>query len=151
MADIREEILARLVAVCTAVAGITAVVRNRLDQNLARPAVIVLDGSELVLDAPAQPQRSQAQQIQRMALSPTLVVLARGNRDGADAGSILSRYRTSIVAAVLGDATLADLVGVSGRIRYEGATVAPPEAEGPEYRIELVFVFTYALRLSELT
>lgn len=151
MADVREDILARLVTVCAAVPGITAVARNRLDQNLARPAIIILDGVEQLLDAPPLPLRSQAQQIQRMELTPAIIPLIRGNRDGggADAGSILSLYRSRIVAAVLRDATLADLVGTTGRIRYEGMAVAPPDAEGREYRGEITMVFTYIFRLTD--
>jgi hypothetical protein len=147
VADTREAILAQLVTVCTGVTGVTACVRNRLDQNLARPAIIILDGSEVIVDTPPQPHRSQAQKIQRMGLAPAVTLLVRG---GTDAGTILSLYRSRIVAAVLGDATLADLVGKSGRIRYDGGGVAGPEAEGPEYRMELAFTFIYIFNVNDL-
>jgi hypothetical protein len=149
VADTREQILAQLVTVCAAIEGVTACVRNRLDQNLARPAIIVLDGSEEVVDTPPQPQRSPAQQIQRMAVTPSVTLLVRGS-DGSGAGTILSLYRSRIVTTVLGDATLIGLVGASGRISYDGATVAPPEAEGPEYRMELAFTFRYVFNLIDL-
>lgn len=150
MADNRENILTRLVAVCGAVEGIAAVARNRLDvPALKRPAVLVQDGAEQLLDAPQPPQRGPVQRVQRLDLTPLVIVIVRGS-DGIDAGSLLTLYRNRIVAAVLSDSLLVGYVGSSGGMRYEAASVAAPDAESKEFRIELSFVFTYTFRLSEL-
>ena len=148
MADQREAILSRLVTVCGAVQGMQAAARNKLDvPALARPAVIVQDGAETLLDAPGT-GRNAARRLCRMELSPLVVVIVRGD-NGAEAGSLITLYRNRIVAAVLGDTQLNDSV-VDGGIRYEGISVAAPDAEAREYRGEFNLVFTSLFRLSDL-
>ena len=147
MADPREAILSRLLVVCAAVSGIQAAVRNRLDAAaLRRPAVIVHDGSEQLLDAPQGERRSR---LQRMELTPGITVVIRGD-DGAEAGALMTLYRSRVVSAVLNDAELQGLVGTNGGIRYESGTVALPDAEAREYRITVELVFTYPFYLSDL-
>jgi len=147
VADAREAILARLPVVGAAVEGVQAVARNRLDvPGLARPAIIFQDGIEQMLD---QPEGARHSELQRIELSPGITVVMRGS-GSADAGALLSLYRSRVVAAVLNDSELRTLVGSNGRIRYEGCLVAPPDAEAKEYRIDLTVVFTYAFRLSDL-
>jgi len=147
LADPREAILNRLVAVCAAVTGVQAAVRNRLDAAaLRRPAVVVHDGAEQLLDAPQGERRSR---LQRMELSPGVTVVIRGD-DGAEAGALMTLYRSRIVYAVLNDAELQGLVGSNGGMRYESATVALPDAEAREYRITIEIVFTYPFYLSDL-
>jgi hypothetical protein len=152
MTDRREDILSRLVFVCGAVDGVTAAVRNRLDvSKLQRPAVAIFDGAEQLLDAPMSvrgiPGHSE---IQRMELSPLISIHIRGT-DTADAGTLLSLYRSRVLAAVLNDSMLLATVMPNGGIRYEGVTVAPPAAEGNEHRIDLALVFTYTFRLADIT
>lgn len=145
MADQRETILNRLVAVCGAVPGINAAGRNMLAvAGLARPAVVIQDGAETLLDAPQGMRTSRAQ---RMELSPLIVIMLRGD-DGAEGGALLTLFRSRIVAAVLTDAALLDAV-VDGGIRYEGVSVEAPGAEAREYRAELNIVFTTMFRLSD--
>jgi len=147
LADPREAILTRLVVVCAAVSGIQAAVRNRLDAaSLRRPAVVVHDGAEQLLDAPQGERRSR---LQRMELSPGITVVIRGD-DGAEAGALMTLYRSRVVHAVLNDAELIGLVGTNGGIRYESAAVALPDAEAREYRITIEIVFTYPFYLSDL-
>jgi hypothetical protein len=151
MADQREAILSRLLAVVTGANGIASAVRNSLDvTKLARPAIVILDGHEQLVDTPMPARGQVTSGVQRMELAPQIAVHIRAN-NAVDAGALLSLYRTRIVAAVLSDATLAGYLGTNGRTRYEGATVAPPAPEGNEHRIDLMLVFTYVLRLEDLT
>jgi hypothetical protein len=137
VADQREVILARLAALCAGVSGITAVARNALDvPSNARPAVIIQDGIEALADQPATVRHSE---LQRMELSPGVTVFVRGG-GAADAGVLLSRYRTAIVAAT----------GTNGRIRYDGCSVMPPDAEAKEHRLDILLSFTYAFKLGDL-
>lgn len=151
MADRREDILSRLVAVCGAVDGILAVGRNRLDvDEMTRPAVVVLDGEEELVDPPQERGRGanrSGQQI--MELSPVIVVAVRGG-NGIEAGALLSRYRSAVLSAVLSDDLLLSAASSNGGVRYEGCSVPPPDAEGREHRIELNLIFTYPFRLSDL-
>lgn len=144
MADVREQILARLAVVCEGVEGIAAVGRNRLDvPGKTRHAVIVLDGAEQFLDAP---RLDQLARVQRVELSPEIELKIRSDA-AAETGPLLSLLRTRLVKAVISDATLKSLCH---SIRYEGNAVPRPIPEEQEPRMELNFVFTYALRLSDL-
>lgn len=146
MADIREQILARLVTVC-AVTGIVAVARNRLDVPLTqRPAVLINGGGEEVL---TRSPGARFGQVQMMDLTPQITVLVRADT-GDEAGSLLSLFRSRVVNAVLSDATLRTLVTTNGGIRYEGCSEPDPLPESKEPRIELQVVFTYPLKLSDL-
>jgi hypothetical protein len=150
VADRREAILARLVTLCGAVAGINAVGRNRTDvTQMARPAVVILDGSEELFNAPVHGRQGSRSQVQLMQLTPSIVIALRGN-DGIEAGSLLSLYRTSIVGAILTDTTLAGAITTNGGIRYEGCSVTAPGAEAQEHQIELSVVFVYPFQLSDL-
>lgn len=155
MADIREQILARLVVVCQGVTGISAVARNKLDvPGLVRPAVLINGGAEQLLSrAPA----ARFSEVQLMELTPQVLLLARAD-DGNEAGTLLSLYRNRVVVAVLGDGpgsppggTLRDLVTRNGGIRYEGCAEPELTPESKEPRLELQFVFTYPLKLSDIT
>jgi hypothetical protein len=151
MIDQRENILSRLTVACGAVDGVASAARNRLDvATLARPAIVILDGHEQLVDTPLAARGQVTSGVQRMELAPQIAVHIRAN-NAVDAGALLSLYRTRIVAAVLSDTTLAGYLGTNGRMRYEGATVAPPAPEGNEHRIDLMLVFTYVLRLEDLT
>lgn len=145
--DQREAILARLAALCAAVPGISAVVRNSLDvAGLTRPAVVIHDGIEGLRD---QPQGVRHSEVQRMELSPGLTVYVRAG-GSADAGVLLSRYRSAIVAAVLADAALDAAIGTNGSVQYQGCLVAPPDAEAKEHRVDISLVFTYVFKLVDL-
>lgn len=146
MSDLREQILSRIAAVCAGVSGIVASDRNRLAvTDLRRPAVIVLDGAEQLLDAPDGERRSR---VQRMELSPQIAILVRADT-GTEAGQLLSLYRGRVAYAVLADATLRDYTGTSGGIRFEGSDVERPDPETREYRLNLNITFTYPFRLTD--
>lgn len=154
MADIREQILARLVVVCQGVTGIAAVARNKLDvPGLVRPAVLINGGAEQLL---TRHERARFSQVQLMDLTPQVLLLVRAD-DGNEAGTLLSLYRNRVVAAVLDDGfgspvsgTLRELVTTNGGIRYEGCAEPELTPESKEPRLELQFVFTYPLKLSDL-
>lgn len=148
MADIREQILLRLVAVCAAVSGIQAAARNRLDvPALQRPAVLINGGGEQLLSSPRPAARFG--QVQLMELTPQITLLVRSD-DGNEAGALLSLYRSRLAAAILGDTSLRSLVTTNGGIRYEGCAEPDPIPESKEARLELQIAFTYPLKLSDL-
>jgi len=147
VADTREDLLARLVLVCGAVAGVRAVGRNTLDvADLNRPAVIVQDGIEQMRDIANGARYSE---VGRMELSPSVTVFLRAGI-GVDPGRLMSLYRSRVVAAVLTDAELIAATGRNGGIRYEGCVALPPDAETKEHRLDLHFVFAYPFRLSDV-
>jgi hypothetical protein len=142
MTDQREVILARLAVVCAAVTGVASVVRNATDvDKLQRPAVVILDGSEELLEADPYARGVVRSEIQRMQLTPVIEVHARGD------ATLLSLYRSRLLLAILNDATLINAVT---NMQYVGASVAPPAAQGREYIIQVSITFTYTFKLSDL-
>jgi hypothetical protein len=150
MSDTREAILARLLVLAGTVTGVASAARNRLDvSKLQRPAVVILDGAEQLSSAPNSGRGETRSEVQLMELSPLISCYVRSS-DSVDAGSLCSLYRCRLLTAILNDATLIGLVGKNGRISYEGATVAPPAAEGAEYRVDLIVAFTYLFTLADI-
>lgn len=149
MADIREQILSRLVTVCAGVTGIVSAARNLTDVPLMeRPAAIVWGGAEQV-QLPPTGQRYRHSEVQIMELSPQVLVFVRADT-GAQAGALMSLYRSRLVNAILSDATLRTLVTSNGGIRYEGCNEVEPTPESKEPRLELQIAFTYPLKLADL-
>ena len=148
--DTRELILARLPVVCTGITGIAAVGQNQLDvPGLARPAILINDGSEeVLLDRPNSASRFG--QVQIMDLTPDIRLLMRADM-GTDARKITSMFRGRVIAAILGDATLRGIVGANGAMKYGGCSSPDPSPETKEPRLDFTFVFTYPLKLSDLT
>jgi hypothetical protein len=148
VADIREQILSRLVTVCAGVTGIVSAGRNLTDVPLmARPAVLLNGGAEQMISSPRPAARFS--QIQLMELTPGITLLVRSDT-GAEAGSLMSLFRGRLVAAILADTTLRGIVTTNGAIRYEGCNEIDPSPESKEPRLEINISFTYPLRLSDL-
>lgn len=148
MADLREQILARLVTVCAGVTGVTTAGRNLTDVPLmARPAVLVNGGAEQMISSPRPVARFS--QIQLMELTPGITLLVRSDT-GAEAGSLMSLFRGRLVAAILADATLRGIITTNGAIRYDGCNEVDPTPESKEPRLELQISFAYPLRLADL-
>jgi len=144
--DKREQILARLLEICAGISGIAAAARNVLDvSSLVRPAMVVQDGSEEQLDSARSDNRSGAQ---RFELTPQIWLLVRGAP--ANVGPLMSLYRSRLVYLVATDATLRDLTGTFGGIRYDGCTVSEPTPETKEPRMDVNFTLIYTLAMSDL-
>lgn len=141
--------MARLVTVCAGATGVVTVGRNLTDVPLmARPAVTINGGAEQMVSSPRPAARFS--QVQIMELTPQVLLLVRSDT-GPEAGSLMSLFRGRLVNAILADATLRGLVTTNGGIRYEGCNEIEPTPESKEPRLELQFVFTYPLKLSDLT
>lgn len=146
MADPRETILARLSVIFANVEGVAATARNAADvPGLARPAVLLHDGAEQVLD---KPQAERQSRLQRIELSPNIVILVATT--AAEVGALFNLYRARVLKAVLQDPEILALLAPSGEIRYEGCTLEPATAESKEGRLELNLVFAYVFRTSDL-
>lgn len=144
--DKREQILARLLQICGTLSGIAAAGRNVLDvPALARPALVVQDGSEERLDSPQSDNRSG---VTRFELNAQIWLMVRGA--ATNVGPLMSMFRSRLVLAIASDMTLRDLTGTVGGIRYDGCTVSEPTPETKEPRMDLNFGFVYTLAMSDL-
>ena len=147
MPDLREQILARLLEVAATVPDVSNVYRNRGGiSETARPAAVVLDADEAVEDEDfgSRPARSP----QRVVMTPEIFILV--NDRAADIGMELNKLRRRMIRRVLTDATLIDLVGSNGGIRYAGCGTALAVGRSMEGEMALSFAFRYVLEPAEL-
>lgn len=151
MIDVRNQILERLPEVCRAITGMAAVGINCLDvPGIRRPAVIINDGIEEVsLERPTSVRRFS--QVQIMDLTPDIRLLLRTEGGSDEARELVSLFRARVISAILGDSELQSILGANGAIRYGGCTSPDPSPEAKETRLDFTFVFTYPLKLSDLT
>src|SRR4029077_13936328 len=146
MRDTRETILAACLRVAQAVEGMNVAARNVQDVGLKRPAMLIHDGGETLLD---RPRAERLSAIQRIDLAPSIVILVGSTAD--DLGSLLNRFRGRFLADLLADPDLMALLEPNGAINYEVCTFEPITAESKEGRMELNIVFTYTFRISDLS
>lgn len=153
MSDVREEILARLLEVVSAVDGITYGQRN--DLNLSEqslPAVILIDGSEDV-DVNVLDKNIPGLAKMPVHMEPQINVVLQDKV--ANVGSLLNYFRAKVIKAVLNDATLIASTGPGGsrsvgNIRYLGCAPAVQEGRMLQGQMIFKFRFTYVLDPSVL-
>lgn len=152
MIDRREAILAQLLAIATAVPGVTTAARNRLSpSDQETPSIIIYDGDENIVegDDEAGSTRRPPDKPRRLIMVPLIEVLL-GDAT-ATAGSSINAIRVALLAAILTDATLASLTQDQGRgIHYHGCTFGAGLGRSLEANMVLNFSFTYPLRAQEL-
>lgn len=148
MRDRREEVLARLPAIGTAL-GYTTVARNEDNiPGLNRPGWIVLDGDENADDSTEGRGRpSNAPEIVRMVVE---VILLLGKTASA-VGTDLNTRRRAAIVAIKTDSALRSAVSNNGEIRYLGLATEFASGRTMEGEMRLSFQFKYPLIVSELT
>jgi hypothetical protein len=147
MIDKRESILARLEVLLDTIPDILTVVRNRaLLDNDDRPALVLLDGSEL-----ERAPRVGSNIPGRQAMTPVLVTMRpqifyvpkSKLPQNETVGTDLNTFRAAIIAAVGTDATLQSLVGTNGDIVYNGCETDLRSGAPLMGQARLDFAFTY--------
>ena len=147
MPDIREQILARLIAIAAGVPGVTIAGRNRVGlSETARPAVIVLDADEAAEEDEPRGRPGHAPQL--VVMTPELFVLA--GKPAAEIGAELNAFRRRIVGRVLTDAALTGLTGPNGFVRYAGCATALAAGRSMEGEMSLSFAIRYVLRPTDM-
>lgn len=151
VADLREQILARLIVACQGVTGIAAVARNKLDvPGIARPAIIIQDGVDTrSTEAKRSATRYRFAELQMMELHPLIELRLRADT-GDEAGSLVSLFRGRVLNAIAGDAELQSLVTTNGAIWLESFAQPEPSPESKEPRLHFEFVFLYPLKRGDL-
>ena len=147
MTDLREEILARLVAIAAEVPGVATAGRNRIGlSESARPAMVVLDADEAAEEEERASRPAHAPQL--VVMTPELFVLA--GKPAAEIGAELNAFRRRIVRRVLTDAALIGLAGPNGFVRYAGCATALAAGRSMEGEMSLAFAIRYVLRPMEM-
>lgn len=154
MIDRRELILARLETLLASIDDAPAenVFRNRavLPED-KRPAMVLLDGVEDV-SLSGGPKSSRGPAAYFCTLRPQIFAVLQ-RREIPEAGQIgpeLSQYRVAIMAAVMHDDDLLEIVETNGMIEYSGSETDMQTGSTMEGQLQMNFAFRYRLDPQEL-
>lgn len=144
MADVREDILARLEAIAGGIVGIATVVRNASSiDDLDLPAIVVMDADEQVMEGePATGKPNYAPV--KVIMTPEILIKVSGRPE--DVGGDLNDFRAALIKAVLEDTTLAALATNGGRVKYLGCSTQLGVGRAQVGEMAVAFGITYVLR-----
>ncbi|KEC73148.1 hypothetical protein RLPCCGM1_c1264 [Rhizobium leguminosarum bv. phaseoli CCGM1] len=143
MADPREQILQRLVAVLGDVEGIRKVKRNELDQNESTlPLAVILDGDETAADNDPVSRPPTAPRI--MTMTPEIYVVVANK--AVQVGTDVNLFRSRVINAIAADAEIVALTKDREGGRYEGAASGLSRGRSMMGEVGLSFSFRYVLR-----
>lgn len=146
MADVREQILSRIVEIAAGVTGISNAYRNKKEVDEAsKPAIVIYDGDEAALEDPNANLRG-ALAARRIEASPEIYILLDARAENV--GASLNQIRARLILAFLTDATLATFLDKPPR--YEGAASALGAGRKMVGEMGVAFTFSYALKPAEL-
>lgn len=151
MADVREEILARLHAILATIPNIRTALRNNLvtaEEQL--PAAALFDGDEDTDDASDASMR-QPYRPTMVTMTPEIVL----GEQSSEAGSNLSTLRRELIKRVLTDTALNETIVKTGRhgngaIRYLGCITDFGDGRQLNGVLSARFLFKYTLKPDEL-
>jgi hypothetical protein len=146
MADPREDILARLLAIAR-VEGVAYTARNDINISDWRyPAVSVMEGDEEAHET--DPDRRPPTAPRRVTMMPQLVIISQDNPEGL--GSGLNELRARLIKAVLEDEELRDLTHDGVGIRYLGMESTLAAGRSLQGIMVCKFGLTYVLKPTDL-
>ncbi len=149
MADIREEILVRLLAILGT--GVERTRRNSDDlSSKTGNAAVLHDGDESITDLPIQRNSRGDPRVLKdfVHMMPGITIIVGSSTE--EVGTALNALRQFFLPAIINDATLISLVGPNGEIRYTGLTMETQAGENREGRMTLDFRFQYVLNVNTL-
>lgn len=144
--DRREAILAELLAIANSIPGVLAAGRNITDfSNLARPSIVINDGSEEIF---SQPDGVSETLIACMEMTPGIEIRVGGApaQIGPIANKIMARYRYRVVTS----SAIKDIIGTNGKIFIQGASLVGPTPESKEVRLDTGFAIRYYWRAEDV-
>jgi hypothetical protein len=153
MADVREDILARLLEVVGTLPNIRSVHRNNIDLIEAElPAAIVLDGDE-ESDGAGDVSMKQSHRPYNVQMTPGIVVQVQD--DNVVLGSIVTTFRRELIKRVLTDTELNEQIVKTGRhgngaIRYLGCQTDVGWTRTGFAALTAQFLFKYTLKPDDL-
>lgn len=147
MADPREQILVRLLAVAAAVDTSFEARRNETLLSNKQKYVVLLDGEENAVASDPTARRS-ALSPRRVEMTPE--VQFRAQESAPEVGTVLNLVRAKLIDAVLADAQLLALTQDGQSIRYEGSRMVVERGNSMDGGIGVAFTFTYVMRPGQL-
>lgn len=147
MADRRELVLVRLLDIAKTIPGIKTVARNRqLLDDEQQPAIQIIDGDE---EAHTNDPHGRPGAATRLVAMTPHVYITLGEAP-EDVGTKLNGFRAALLKAIFLDASLKQILGPNGEIRYTACANAVSEARAYIGESGLAFTFVYPLIPSEL-
>jgi hypothetical protein len=151
MADVREDILARLLEVVGTIPNIRSAHRNNIDITEDQlPAVIVLDGDE-DSDGASDVSMKQPHRPYNVQMTPEIIIAQQADEVGSD----LSTLRRELIKRVLTDTELNTQIVKTGRygngaIRYLGCQTDLGWMRSLHGALRAQFLFRYTLKPDDL-
>ena len=146
--DKREQVLQRLLAVATGIAGVKSAVRNQDElSEHKRPAIAVFDSDETI-DETVVRSDHPGRAPELIVMAPEVLILLGSTPQTV--GPMLNTLRASLIKAVLTDAQLIALTGPNGRVRYIGCSTHLGHGRSMEGSMAVHFSFAYVLRAEQL-
>ena len=147
MTDIREAILARLLAIGEELDVFTTVARDLIEVTDSQlPALVVLEGDEEANDS--DPFNRPTTSPRRVTMTPELHIAVQ--EASADIGAELGSRRAALIKAIVSDTALQGLVINGIGIRYRGLASSLAAGRKMTADMGLNFAFTYVLKPDEL-
>jgi hypothetical protein len=153
MADVRENILARLLVVVATIPNIKSAYRNNVDITEDQlPAVIVLDGDE-ESDGASDVSMKQPHRPYNVQMTPGIIVQVQDANVAL--GSTIATFRSELIKRVLTDIQLNEQIVKTGRhgngaIRYLGCQTDVGWTRTGFAALTAQFMFKYALKPDNL-
>lgn len=145
MADLREDILARLIEVVATVPNVRSVHRNNTDiSDDQMPAALILDGDEDVVAGNDGSRPSNRPLLVEM--TPEIQIVEQSDAIGSD----LTAFRSELIRLVLFDTTLNQQTGTNGKISYLGCETSFGWNEKQYGALQMRFSFKYPLKPNDL-
>jgi hypothetical protein len=151
MADVREDILARLLEVVATIPNIRSAQRNNVDITEDQlPAVIVFDGDE-DSDGASDVSMKQPHRPYNVQMTPEIVIAQQADEVGSD----LTTLRRELIKRVLKDTELNEQIVKTGRhgngaIRYLGCQTDLGWMRSLHGALRAQFLFKYTLKPDDL-
>jgi hypothetical protein len=151
MADVREDILTRLLEVVATIPNLRSAQRNNVDITEDQlPAAIVFDGDEETTDA-ADLSMKPAHRPTVVQMIPEIVIAQQADEVGTD----ITTLRRELIKRVLTDTELNEQIVKTGRhgngaIRYLGCQTDLGWARSLHGALRAQFMFKYTLKPEDL-
>jgi len=151
MADVREDILARLLEVVASIPNLRSAQRNNVDiPEDQLPAAIVFDGDEETADATDASMRPSNRPT-LVTMTPEIVIAQQADEVGSD----ITTLRRELIKRVLNDTELNETIVKTGRhgngtIRYLGCQTDVGWMRSLHGALRAQFAIKYVLKPDEL-
>jgi len=151
MADVREDILARLLEVVASIPNLRSAHRNNVDITEDQlPAAIVFDGDEETADASDATMRPPSRPT-LVTMTPEIIIAQQADEVGSD----ITTLRRELIKRVLTDTELNEQIVKTGRhgngaIRYLGCQTDVGWTRTGYAALTAQFLFKYTLQPTQL-